>query len=92
MNDDALLAQIEYLTREKESLIATQAATKDAFDAAIDMAKKLRAELDAAKVDADTSGNYVADRETEPRMVTFSNRRIVRVVGDGYLEIEHATK
>ena len=34
------------------------------------------------------SGNYVADREIEPRKVTFANGRVVRVVGEGYLVVE----
>lgn len=34
------------------------------------------------------SANYTADREIDPREVTFANGRVVRVVGDGYLVVE----
>lgn len=50
--------------------------------------RKLRGALaayDAAKARA---GNYVADREIAPREVRFTDGRTVRVVGDGYLEVE----
>lgn len=40
------------------------------------------------KAAAAKSGNYVADRDVEPRHVTFANGRVVRVVGDGYLVVE----
>ena len=64
---------------------------KDIYDRNVEIVTEfypLRSRLEAAEKEAAISGNYVADRECEPRSVTFTNGRIVRVVGEGYLEVE----
>jgi len=49
---------------------------------------RLEQDRDHWRQRAEASGNYVCDKECEPTKVTFSNGRVVRVAGDGYLEIE----
>lgn len=46
--------------------------------------------LEAERKALEKAGNYVADRESEPREVRFADGRIVRVIGDGYLTVERA--
>lgn len=49
-----------------------------------------KAELSRLRGELSEAGNYVCDKECMPTSVTFTDGRIVRVVGDGYLEIERA--
>lgn len=64
---------------------ASQAGDYRAYGALGEAIGALIREIERFKA---ASGNYVADREIEPREVTFANGRIVRVVGDGYLVVE----
>jgi hypothetical protein len=83
---DALLAAAADAFSAKDEL----SIVEQERDAAEGERDSLRADNERLRAELAASGNYVADREANPMSVQFANGRIVRVVGEGYLEVEHA--